>query len=266
MGFTASTGGATDQQSIRNAIIYTDQATSNAGADVSFCDGFSAAIGTAPNTNFVYSWSPTTGLDNPNTANPMVSLPNNGNTTLTQTYTVSTSLASNPGVCPTTDQVTVSVYPNLTTNLTASICDGDTYGFNGQNLTITGNYTANLLTSHGCDSIVNLNLSVFPIFNTAIDTAICQGSSLLIGGQSLQTSGQYNFNFQSQNGCDSLVTIDLSINPLPIVSCASATICAGDTTALTPSGATTYSWNPQIGTVDLQGNLTAFPIATTNFI
>ena len=266
MGFTASTGGATDQQSIRNAIIYTDQATSNAGADVSFCDGFSAAIGTAPNTNFVYSWSPTTGLDNPNTANPMVSLPNNGNTTLTQTYTVSTSLASNPGVCPTTDQVIVSVYPNLTTNLTASICNGDTYGFNGQNLTTTGNYTANLLTSHGCDSIVNLNLSVFPIFNTAIDTAICQGSSLLIGGQSLQTSGQYNFTFQSQNSCDSLVTINLSINPLPIVSCASATICAGDTTVLTPSGATTYSWNPQIGTVDLQGNLTAFPIVTTNFI
>lgn len=266
MGFTASTGGATDQQSIRNAIIYTDQANSDAGSDVSFCNGSSATIGTTPNPNFVYSWSPTAGLDNPSIANPTVSLSNSGSSVISQVYTVTTSLASSPGICPTTDQVTVTVFPNLTNNPSVSICEGDTYNFNGQNLSSAGTYSANLLTTQGCDSIVNLSLSVFPNFNTTVDTSICQGSSLFVGGQSLQTAGQYNFTFQSQNGCDSLVTINLSINPLPVVSCASSTICVGDTTVLTPSGATTYFWNPQIGIVDLQGNLTTSPFSTTNFI
>ena len=34
MGFTASTGGANDQHSVRNVVIYTDQASSEAGSDV----------------------------------------------------------------------------------------------------------------------------------------------------------------------------------------------------------------------------------------
>jgi gliding motility-associated-like protein len=266
MGFTASTGGSTDQHSIRNAIIYTDQATSDAGPNVSFCTGSSATIGTTPNANYVYSWSPSTGLDNSSSANPTVTLSNLGSTSISQTYTVTTSLASSPGVCPSTDQVTVIVYPDLITNSTVSICDGDTYNFNGQILTANGTYTASLQSSQGCDSIVNLSLTVFPNFNTTVDSSICQGSSLLVGGQSLQTAGQYNFTFQSQNGCDSLVTINLSINPLPIVSCASSTICAGDTTVLTPLGASSYFWSPQIGSISQEGILTASPSFSLNFI
>jgi gliding motility-associated-like protein len=265
MGFTASTGGATDQHSIRNAIIYTDQATSNAGTDVSYCSGESATIGTASNASNVYSWSPSTGLDNPNIANPTVSLTNNGTSTITQTYTVTTSLASNPGICPTTDQVTVTVFPNLDITLNTSICDGDTYNFNGQSLTTTGNYIANLTTINGCDSIVTLNLTVNPITSTVVDSIICQGATVVIGGQNLQTTGQYNFTFQSQNGCDSLVTLNLVVNPLPVVTCSSVTICAGETAVLTPSGASSYVWSPQIGSVNSQGILTVSPSSSTNF-
>lgn len=47
MGFTASTGGATDQHSLRNVIIYTDQAQSNAGVDVTTCSNNPVSIGAA---------------------------------------------------------------------------------------------------------------------------------------------------------------------------------------------------------------------------
>ncbi len=54
MGFTASTGGANDQHSVKNVIIYTDQASSEAGSNMSYCTGDSTQIGTAANPNFVY--------------------------------------------------------------------------------------------------------------------------------------------------------------------------------------------------------------------
>ena len=266
MGFTASTGGATDQHSIRNAIIYTDQATSNAGTDASFCTGINASIGTTSNANYIYSWSPTTGLSDPTVSNPIVNLVNNGNIPLTQTYTVSTSLATSPGVCPTTDQVNVTVYPQFNSTLNVAICEGDSYSFNGQNLTSAGIYQANLLSVNGCDSIVSLDLTVNPIYSTIVDTSICQGSVLTINSQNLQNSGQYLLTFQNQYGCDSVVTLNLSILPLPVISSTLDTICSLDTALLTPSGAITYTWSPVIGLVDSQGVLTAQLLASTTFL
>ncbi len=266
MGFTASTGGATDQHSVRNVVIYTDQASSNAGSDVIFCTGQNAQIGTVNNPANIYSWSPATGLSATNISNPTVTLTNNGNTPVTQVYTVTTSLASSPGVCPTTDQVNVTVYPQLNTTLNVPICEGDSYSFNGQNLTSAGSYQANLLSVNGCDSIVNLNLSVNPNVSVSIDTSICQGSSLLFGGQNLTNSGQYNFNFQTAAGCDSSVTINLTVNPLPSPMCNSVTICESDSVILIPSGAQNYSWSPSLGSINNQGVLTVTLNTTTNFI
>jgi gliding motility-associated-like protein len=132
-------------------------------------------------------------------------------------------------------------------------------------LTTTGNYIANLTTTNGCDSIVTLNLTVNPTTSTIVDTAICQGAAVSIGGQNLQTTGQYNFTFQSQSGCDSLVTLNLVVNPLPLLTCSSVTICAGETAVLTPSGASSYVWSQQLGNVNSQGILTVSPNSSTNF-
>ncbi|MEY3591615.1 MAG: hypothetical protein RLZZ38_572, partial [Bacteroidota bacterium] len=76
MGFTASTGGATDQHSIRNVVIYTEQATSNAGVDVTTCSGENVTIGAAANANYVYNWTPSTGLSSNTAANPVVNMNN----------------------------------------------------------------------------------------------------------------------------------------------------------------------------------------------
>ena len=55
MGFTASSGSLYDQHSIRNVIIYTEQATSNAGPNVSICSGDSVSIGTFSNGLYLVS-------------------------------------------------------------------------------------------------------------------------------------------------------------------------------------------------------------------
>jgi hypothetical protein len=62
MGWTASTGGSNDRHSIRNATIYADIATSNAGPDVSICNGQTAQVGSVNNPNYIYAWTAAPGL------------------------------------------------------------------------------------------------------------------------------------------------------------------------------------------------------------
>jgi M6 family metalloprotease-like protein len=49
---------------------------------------------------------------------------------------------------------------NVVTNLSAYICQGETYTQNGFNVSTQGTYTQNLQTYDGCDSTVNLSLAV----------------------------------------------------------------------------------------------------------
>lgn len=198
MGFTASTGGATDQHSIRNVIIYTDQAQSNAGVDVTTCSNDPVSIGVAPNVANSYSWSPATGLSSASVANPIVTLPNTTGATITQTYTVTTSLANAPGLCPTTDQVVVTVHPeyNISSNITS--CSGQ-YILNGQIITQSGTYNTALTTVFGCDSLVNLNITILsaPVVNTGQNITLCSGE---IGNLGMSPQVGYSYSWSPNTG------------------------------------------------------------------
>ena len=61
-----------------------------------------------------------------------------------------------------------------TTIITASICNGDYYSLNGVNYFLDGVYQQKLITSVGCDSIIELQLTVSSITNT-----ISQSSAIL---------------------------------------------------------------------------------------
>lgn len=198
MGFTASTGGATDQHSIRNVIIYTDQAQSNAGVDVTTCSNEGVAIGAAPNPSNIYSWTPATGLSSATAANPIVTIPNTTGAPITQTYTVTTSLASAPGLCPTTDQIVVTIQPEYNVSNTLNSCSGQ-YVFNGQTLTQSGIYLDTLNTINGCDSIVSLNLTIgaTPSVNAGQNMTLCSSESVTIG---IASQPGLNYSWSPSNG------------------------------------------------------------------
>ena len=270
MGFTAGTGGANDQHSIRNVIIYTAQATSNAGLDVQTCPNDNVSIGVANNPAFSYSWSPTIGLSNANVSNPTVNIPNNTNLPITQTYTVSTTLTTSPGVCPTTDQVVVTVNPSFISNLTDTICDGSTYFFNGTPINSSGNYIDSLTTYSGCDSVVTLDI----VFSnnptvTSPDLQLCLGDSTLLipsGATSYTWSPTVNFvdnlgqmwvnptvtsNYVLQGtnleGCIDLDTVIVVVNPLPNIQLivSDNSVCFGSPVQFNASGGDSYSWTGQ---------------------
>ncbi|GAB4425114.1 MAG: hypothetical protein OHK0039_42660 [Bacteroidia bacterium] len=99
--------------------VTTTSNTLNSSGDQNICLGQQVSIFSfgAGATN--YTWTPTTGLSNPNIFNPIAS------PTVTTTYTVS---ATFPGGCTATDQVTINVNtgPTVTINPPSSyICPGN---------------------------------------------------------------------------------------------------------------------------------------------
>ena len=70
------------------------------------------------------------------------------------------------------------------------------------------------------------------------NTAICQGDSILLGGGYQNTSGVYVDTLPNTNGCDSVISTTLTVNPAPIVA-QNAEICTGDSILLGGSYQTT---------------------------
>jgi len=95
-----------------------------------------------------------------------------------------------------------------------TICEGDTYSFGGNELSSTGIYNDTLGDSFGCDSIVILNLTVIPIDSLIINESICEGDVFTYNGQDYSEAGTFFQNSPAPSGCDSVIEINISINPV----------------------------------------------------
>lgn len=251
MGFTASTGGSTDRHSIRNVTIFTPVPPSDAGADVAFCSGGNAQLGTTANPLFVYSWSPATGLSQSNVSNPTISLTNPGGTPQQMIYTVTTALAVNPSACSSSDQVVVTVNPAPLSSFTLS----DTIICENEPVTVT--YTGNMPPLAG----YTWN---FGSANLLSGTNPSQGPFVL----SWPTSGSFDVSLSvAQFGCFSpLTTHSVSVNPYPQITLAGHDeICSGDTAVLTvisDLNGTGFLWLPGNETTN---QITVSPSSSTLF-
>jgi gliding motility-associated-like protein len=127
--------------------------------------------------------------------------------------------------------INLVVINNSSANVQQNICSGDSFTFFGQNLTTGGNYQHLLNNVAGCDSLINLSLSVLPNSFSTLQQSICDGEVYSFYGQNLTNNGSYNKILVSANGCDSTVTLNLTVLPLPsppIISSNSPLICPGD--------------------------------------
>lgn len=149
-----------------------------------------------------------------------------GEVLITQAGTYTQTLANYLG-CDSTVTLVVSYLPQPFTKIDSSICQGDTLRFNQQMLTSPGVYLQRFNSFQGCDSLVQLQLSVNPAPITRFSANICQGESYLFEGEKVTASGQYVRRFSSSGGCDSLVVLNLSILPVPR-STFSESICQGE--------------------------------------
>lgn len=256
---TGNTGGCSTVKTATVSVITSPTIVVNSAT---VCSGNSATLTASGATS--YSWN-TGALTNTITSAPAA----------TTIYTVT---GINGGCSSTkTSTVMVSASPTLAVNAT-TICSGNTttitangattYTWNTGAVTntisvsplITTQYTVTG-TGAGCSSIKTTTVTVnaTPTVNVNAVT-ICSGNAA-----TLTASGATNYSWStgamtnsitvspaattiytvsgSSNGCNNSITTTVTVSTSLTVVVNTATMCSGNNTILTASGASTYSWN-----------------------
>jgi hypothetical protein len=128
---------------------------------------------------------------------------------------------------------------NTFSSLSVTNCETYFWDLAGQTYTSSGSYNDTIPNAAGCDSIITLNLTILNS-TTGTDTRTECNSYTWIDGNTYTASNNtatYNLVGGAANGCDSLVTLDLTINSVTDIS----TSTSGVTVTANNSGAT-YQW------------------------
>jgi hypothetical protein len=106
-----------------------------------------------------------------------------------------------------------TMYENITT---ASVCEGSLYSWRGNNYGAAGTYTESYQSTVGCDSIYRLNLTVKPVYHNTEDVEVYVSYLPYVWeGSQYTTGGVYYKYYQSTDGCDSTLQLNLTVLPDP---------------------------------------------------
>ena len=98
--------------------------------------------------------------------------------------------------------------------ITAAICFGESIEWNGQTYNETGKYTYTTVAANGGDSIVTLDLTVYPQTpDTTEEVTIKFGETYEWNGLTYTESGEYPITLQDANGCNYQATLILTVLP-----------------------------------------------------
>ena len=167
--------------------------------------------------------------------------------------------------------MSLTVLDTARATINKTICEGDSATIDTQIFKEEGSYRIFLKSTSGCDSLVNLFLTVLPIQRSQIIKTICEGESVTIGNQTFTEEGNYDIKLSSSQDCDSIVNLTLIVNPLPVIDAVSDKTSALSDEQIQLNVITTetlsYNWMP----LDLVSNAaiqnpTAFISASTWFI
>jgi len=165
-----------------------------------------------------------------------------------QTYTTSGMYSVSgftPNGCDSTHFLDLTIVSSTSTTQNATSCGPYTWALNGNTYASSGSYTTTVLTSAGCDSTVTLNLTVNSSSSSTTDVAACSSYFWPVSGQTYTNSGTYTTVIPNTVGCDSIMTLNLTLssgfsNTESIATCAAYTWAVNGTT-YTNSG--TYTAN-----------------------
>jgi hypothetical protein len=219
------TAGQCASTAAMTVIVNSVNPPANAGNDFSItCSNNinGGQLGVSPSTGFTYNWSPGLGLSSTSLSNPI------SNPTNTTTYTL--NVTSNSNGCSSSDQVIVTLdnsAPNIYAGNDQTICKGDTTQLSGsgaqtyvwENGIIDGaffvpSFTQDyIVTGTGAnDCQDNDTVTIFvniPTTSTITESAI---DSYTLNGQTYTQSGIYTQVLTNGEGCDSTITLNLTLN------------------------------------------------------
>lgn len=130
--------------------------------------------------------------------------------------------------CDSTVILDLIVNNPIETYVIESFCEGGQISVGNDTFDETGNYSVILPSVSGCDSLVNVDLTVFSIENISLKEQICEGETFEINGQAYHQSGTHTNTLTTSNGCDSILTLHLEVFD-EMSTHLSENICEGET-------------------------------------
>ncbi|MDB5226195.1 MAG: hypothetical protein JWN78_388, partial [Bacteroidota bacterium] len=129
--------------------------------------------------------------------------------------------------CDSTITLNLIVRPTTSQTIDSSICQGDSVTVGGQTFNTTGMHVVVIPNAQSCDSTITLNLIVRPTTSQVIDSSICQGASVTVGGQTFNSTGTHVVVIPNSQSCDSTITLNLIVRSTTSQTIDSS-ICQGD--------------------------------------
>ncbi len=117
------------------------------------------------------------------------------------------------GGCDSIISLNLKVNPVDLLNLDTTICNGSFVEVLGNRYSQSGTYQLKVKNQFNCDSTISLNLTVNPTYIDTIKRTICEGDFVKVGDLNFFQSGQYDVHLENQYKCDSLVVLQLIVNP-----------------------------------------------------
>lgn len=99
--------------------------------------------------------------------------------------------------------------PSQFVQASQTICTGETFSFNNQQLSRAGIYWDTLTTKYNCDSIVKLNLQISQTAETTVSAKIFPNESFSLGPYTIHQEGDHVRTLSTAAGCDSTVHLQL---------------------------------------------------------
>ncbi len=157
-----------------------------------------------------------------------------------ETYTTSGTYLdtiSNMAGCDSIMTIELTILNSTTSTISLTECDSYTVPSGDETYTASGTYMDTIANSVGCDSVLTINLTIVNSTSGSLSITSCDNYTVPSGDETYTTSGTYSDTISNTAGCDSVITISLTI-----LNSTTSTISASDCYQyISPSGSNVWT-------------------------
>ncbi|MFK7807582.1 MAG: SprB repeat-containing protein, partial [Saprospiraceae bacterium] len=173
--------------------------------------------------------------------------------------------------CDSTISGVLTILDPIASTINETLCFGESLTVGNVNYNSSGPISEVIPAFNGCDSTITGNLTILPQILTTIDTTICFGENLAVNGISYEQSTIFSETIPAQNGCDSIINVDLEvldeiISNSSLTNEASGPGLSDGAAAVNPSGGNgnySYLWSTGATTANVNALLAGEQVCVT---
>ena len=105
----------------------------------------------------------------------------------------------------------VTYHPNRESSRADTICEGRSLRVGNQTVSEAGRTDVMLSTPYGCDSLVHVDLTLYPHYDEQFEDSTCLNVPYPFDGHSYRQPGVYRHPYTTVHGCDSVRTLTLHV-------------------------------------------------------